>query len=517
MDTDPLPWWQGTIVAIDDIKKTMDLALDEGYSQPETRDCTIRHRALFFDRETRHELYLLDEQTAEMSVLGGNRLRVDRFVRENAFSDRLVPRLPRTGDKLVITNDRAEGGNIRLENGSGLLLENVTVYGAASFAFHENRGKGGNTFRHCRLARRPGTNRLMAARSDGFHSSLMERGALIEDCEFSSAGDDLLAIQGFFSLIMERPGARELLVASPFGRSMKVGSTIRISRMPDGESLGQARVVAMEELSDRALVESARCLPERLAAEQHVRIRDLKDVAVFRVLLDRDMPGGLFDLVGCADYSGAGAVIRRNHVHDGHIRGILIKSDDITVEDNVVERMGHGGIVFEAELYWLEGPFNSRARIRRNQVVDVGGGALDPQGASVTIAAIQVGNYFGRRLFPRMLTGGNQNTEIEITGNRIARSVAFPIWVRNTDRVSIRENRITAPFTGGRLPEVLNLSARLSPAVSGRAADLELLREPYFAIFLQNVTSEKVEDNYVAGAPPFLRADLGIVTLPATP
>jgi hypothetical protein len=195
----------------------------------------------------------------------------------------------------------------------------------------------------------------------------------------------------------------------------------------------------------------------------------------------------------------------------------LVKSTDTTVEDNVVERTGHGGIVFEAELYWLEGPFNSRALIRRNHLADIGGGALDSLGISLTLAAIQVGNSFGQRMFPRMLTLGTQNTEIEITDNQVLRPVAFPIWVRNVDRAVVRGNRITAPFAGGALPGFIDMSRLLSPRAVASDRDRELLREPYYGVLLQNVSAATIGPNPVFGAPVYYKAELGTVTLQATP
>jgi hypothetical protein len=515
IDTDPLPWLQGRITAVDPAAKTMNVTVEDGFRVPQPGELKLRGRALFFDRETGRELYVSDDRVLELALLGENRIQVRRFSKDAAFATPVFPHSPRVGDRLVINDERWAGGNIFLQNCNSTLLDRVTILGSAGFAFHEEGGGGGNVYRGCQLIRRPQSNRLMASRGDGFHSSSMERGPIVEDCEFSSAGDDLLAVQGFFGIVLERISDRKFVIAAPFGPNMKRGSTVSGYGLPDGDERGAGVVESIEEVRDAAVLQEASGLQHRLLQAKRVHIRGLPKLTVSSVELDRSVSWQPLDVTGCYDFAGAGAIIRNNHLHDGHIRGILVKSRDAVVENNVVERMGHGGIVFEAELYWLEGPFNSGVKIRGNRVEDVGWGGLDPKGVSVTLAGITVGNYFGERLFPRMMTAGLQNHDIEITGNRIVRPAAFPIWIRNSNDVTVTGNRIEEPFAAGALPSVLNLSRLLSPYVSAGETAMDTLRTPYFSILLQNVEQMKVEKNQVVSAPAFYRKDFGSAVLPA--
>lgn len=518
IDTDPLPWWQGRIQSRDTEKKTMDIALDAGYVPPGPDEFMARRRVLFFDPTTNQELPLLDERVMELSVPDAGHIRIERFDQKNAFVSPRVGRNPVVGDRVVINNERWNGGNVHLENCADMVLEGLSLHGSANFAFHEFRGRGGNIYRNCRLIRRPGTGRLMASRGDAFHSMLMERGPIVENCELSAAGDDLIAVQGFFSVAMEGArNARELLIATPFGRGMRVGSTVQLVRLPNGETYAESKVVEMADVREPAILAAARALPEKMSLDRHVRIRKLSNVAVFRVRLDRAVDVHQYDLLSCSDFAGAGAIIRNNHLHDGHIRGILVKSRDVLIENNVIERTGHGGIVLEAELYWLEGPFNRGIRVMGNRVTDTGWSALDEKGVSVTLAGIQVGNYFGARLFPRMLTGGEQNDEIVIQNNQVIRPAAFPIWVRNTRRVAIEGNRIEQPFAAGPLPSILDLARLLSPGVEGDEATLAVLREPYYGILLQNVGEAALSGNDVSAAVGFVRSGVGRANLSLKP
>ena len=127
------------------------------------------------------------------------------------------------GSKLVL-NMRGSGGGVSVSSSSGITLEDVVVYAAGSFAFHESgRSDGGNVYRRCKLAPRPGSPSIWAGAADGFHSMNQRRGPHLVDCEFSWAFDDLINIHGFINLVIERPAPDQLLLAGPFERDFDVG------------------------------------------------------------------------------------------------------------------------------------------------------------------------------------------------------------------------------------------------------------------------------------------------------
>jgi len=513
IDTDPLPWWQARITGLDPGQGTIDAELEPGFDLPAAVAAKAQGRVLFFDPQTTQEIGVFDTSAHRVERLEGNRIRLGNFSHNRPFLTPIFPRSLRVGDRMSINDERGSGGNLRLQECGDVTVDGVAIYGSGGFAFNETSGPGGNIYRNCRLVRRPGSSRLIADRSDGFHSTLMRRGPIIEHCEFSFACDDLLAIQGFFAVVLDHATPRELLLACPYGAMVAAGAHLRGYRLPDGQPVAEAEVESAEAVRDPAAIGAARALPKRLLTEFKVRIRPMDNVAVVRVKLDRDIPVKFPDVVDSFFAAGEGSVIRENHVHDGHIRGILVKSHDTTIEDNLVERIANGGIVLEAELFWLEGPFNSSARVTGNRLVDIGWAGFDDVGVGIPLAAIQVGGYFGRRLFPRMLTTGEQSSDIVVSGNTIVHSAAFPIWIRNTAGAVVTNNRISAPFAAGPMSAVLDLSRLASPEATLSSADRETLHAPYYAVLLQNVTSADVQGNSVAEAPAFFRGPLGSVTL----
>lgn len=63
-------------------------------------------------------------------------------------------------------------------------------------------------------------------------------------------------------------------------------------------------------------------------------------------------------------------MIRRNHFHDCHVRGILLKAADCRIEDNRIERTALNGIILKPEFFWLEGPMPRNIVIRGNTLTD---------------------------------------------------------------------------------------------------------------------------------------------------
>lgn len=501
IDADPLPWTQAVIEEIDAAAQTMVVRIEQDYAVPGGDQLAKPCRVLFFDGETRCELPVFDDQTTAVEPLGEGRFKIAKFASARVFRNPVPGRTVRAGDLVALFIMYGGGSNISLRDCEAVRLENITNHAASAFAYHETGGKGGNRYVGCKLTRRPGTSRLMASRADCFHSYLMEQGPVIEDCEFSHSGDDLINIHGFFGLVLQVVSGRECIVASPYGAILRPGSELRISDPEAPTDPREGVVVSAEQIRDAAISGEAKALPETLMLQRQLRVRDMSEVRLSRVVLDREVPLAKLDVVSCPDYSGRGAVIRGNHLHDGHIRGILLKSHDVLVEGNRIERTGHGGIVLDPEFFWLEGPFCRNIRVLDNTLVGNGRASLDAAGFGVSHAAIQVGVHFGKRLFPRTLVSGILNEDIRITGNRIDRPAGFGIMVMNTRRAVISDNVITGAFSAGPAPAFYDFSALPDSAADLSKEERERLRRPQDAIFVYRSEDVRMNNNKIQPAP----------------
>ena len=504
IDSDPLPWTQGVIETIDRQAKTIVFRIDAGYPVPEGKRLTQPGRILFFDGESRRELPVFDDQAEALEDLGERRLKVTRFATARVFNNPIPGRPVQLGDRVAFFIMYGGGANVELRGCEGVTLEKVTNHAASSFAFHETLGPGGNQYLECRLTRRPGTDRLMASRADCFHSYLMEKGPRIEGCEFSHSGDDLVNIHGFFGLVLRAISPQEALVVSPYGEILGAGSRLKIC---DPEALTQPREVTVrsaETVKDPEVLAEAKAFPAAMLEKNGLRVRDLTGCHVARVVVEGEAGWQPYEIVSSPDRSGRGTVLRNNHLHDGHVRGILLKSHDILVEENRIERTGHGGIVVEPEFFWLEGPFAKNIRIRGNTLVRNGWASMDQSGFGVSHAAIQVGCHFGKRMFPRTLGAGMVNEDIEITGNRIEEPAGYAIMVMNTRRGTVADNRITAPFAAGEQPAFFDFSRLPQGADLLSEEKRTALRSPREAIFVFGSEDITLRGNTVVQAPAFL-------------
>jgi len=510
IDTDPLPWFQGTITAVDRQARTMDFVSEPGYLVPEGAALEGIKRVLFFDGQTSLELPVYDERVARMESLGDGKIRVAKFDSDRAFLDPVIGREVRPGDRLAILLEGATGGGIGLMECADMRLEDITLYGAGGFAYHEAKGGGGNTYLRCKLVRRPDTGRLMAAPRDCFHSFLMERGPHIEKCEFSFAADDLVAIHGFFGIVLEKLSPKEYLFLSPYGQIFRDSSPLTIIDPLSNVVRGQASVITSAADETPEVIKAAQSLPAKLKTERGISIRPLDGALVFKVTLDRELQVEPYDLVSCADFSGRGAVVKDNFLHDGHVRGVLAKTEDLVVENNVIERTGHGGIVLTPEYFWLEGPVNSNIRIVGNRLLHNGWSTFDRAGITSSIAAIEVGSHFGKRLFPRTFVTGALNFGVEIRDNKIAEPAGPGILVMNTDGVKIEGNTISAPFAAGIVPGFYDWS-KLSVAANPVGADNGVgFKDPFYGIFIFDSSGVTVGGNTVLEPPSFLKGDVGL-------
>lgn len=485
IDYDPVAYSQGEITGIDPGGKSVDFRVDPGFPLPDAswtaQDGSIK--SLFFDpagqlREARMDWI------ASLEPRGGRDFRTTfkhgwMFVYESGV---------RVGDRLCLP-DRSMRHAVAIENSEAVTMENLTIYASPHMALTETGGAGGHVYRGCKVVRRPGTGRLLACNADVFHSIQAKRGPRIEGCEFAHAGDDLVNIHGFFSLVVEQRGPRQVALVQPGGRSFGVGSSLEFFAWASLAPSGRARVKALTEWTGPALIESAAGIPGELA-RQGDRLAELRPRrgGVLVVDLEEDVAVKRWDLAGCEDFAGNGAVIRDSHFHDGFCRGILSKPSHAVIEGNRVERMGMAGILVQAERYWLEGPFAQDVSIRNNTLTDCCNMLGSRLRHESSLGAITVISVAGREFSMAL-----HNQHLEITGNRIARPGACGIFVANTRDSGIEENEITAPCTRKPLREQVSAG----------------LKVPGHAIFLAATENVRVRNNTVLEPGEHCRGEIG--------
>lgn len=503
------PFIQGRIREIRPDRKEIVADAEPGYpGRADLRDPNESLRCIFYEADGSRELDVRDCNAQMTSDTTADTL----VIRPSRVFSESRERPLRPGDRFTLAL-RGGGGGIRLSNCGDCSIENLTIHSSAGFAIVEtDRSPGGNVYRNCRIVRRPGRDDLLVGAADGFHSMLQRQGPTLDGCEFAWTADDLVNIHGFFQMVVEPMSPTELVTGGPFVRDFDVGSELSFYRLPNATPLGEARITACRELNDPDLVRRLRAFPDTIEAERKIRVRSFPTPEPCRVTLDRPIALQPFDLVQCKDYSSAGAVIRNGYFHDGHVRGLLVKSEGALLEGNRIERIARSGIVVKAEWYWLEGPFVDRIRIEANRLVDCAWQSFAPEGFFPEFAPITVTANFSRHLSDSFITPERQFGEIRIAGTTIVNSPGPAVAIQNARRVVLNDNRFEGVCAKTFALPGLDLTKRIDPLAP--PPDLDgakgLLERPRAAVILNSTGEVDLRGNRLTGESGLSIAGFGV-------
>jgi hypothetical protein len=324
-------------------------------------------------------------------------------------------------------------------------LTGVTIYNAGNFAIWESGGEGENhyTVTVTRGSRPPGATAdpLLSSTADAFHSTNVRKGPVLERCDFEGMADDGIAIQGTYSFVFQANGNRLVINQNTF----RPGDPLRlldVASRPAGE----------------AIVESVRPLANFVSERKSRRSTRQDNTAgpYFAISLDRPLPAEFDFLASNPAASGRGYVLRGNRIRNHRARGMLLKTDDGLVEDNVIDGSSMGGIVLSPEIWWNEASYSSNVVIRGNTIRHV---AYAPRQLGAMVIANTEAPVVGcghqhisiqQNVF-EALDGVNlylsSACDVSVTGNRFvaARNAGAVIRLIGVNRVGFDSNLVIAP------------------------------------------------------------------------
>lgn len=226
-----------------------------------------------------------------------------------------------------------------------ITLERVTLYGCPGHGFLCNGSVSHLRFSACRILPRPGTARSVSVSVDCLHVGNSQGYILIEDCDFSGAGDDCVNLHDNSCMGLRRLDDHTLLALRAREETMQLdrGSVIEL-RAPDLSPLFyQSEVVRARYLDGECQLTLRDPLPKTIPEQS--------------VLFHRSFHTDHY-------------VIRNCRFANNRARGALLQGSHGLVENNVFENIQGAAIQIETgcESRWSEGQGVYDLLIRNNVI-----------------------------------------------------------------------------------------------------------------------------------------------------
>ncbi len=515
IDNDPSPTMQGVVKAVNPQSKTLDITLNPAYQLPPEGGIArsdARFTA-FYPPDGRDPVRLDWDATYQFDPLGGNAYRI-KLLNNRIFDPFESTGVILPGDGIVIAVSTGSFG-FHIKNCEHVTLRKERIYAATGFAIFDDGGPGGNVYDGCVIGRKPGSNRLLSCLRDGLHSYRSRKGPTVENCDFSYTGDDLIAIHGFLSVVESQPAPDRLIIASPFGRDIDPGMTLKLYDLASSQPRGQVAVASVTQITGPDADARIQAVPAAIQAQGFsVRSFPSDSAVLLNVKLDSPVNAPHFTLASSGEYCGNGAIVRNNYLHDNNSRGVLVKANNVTIEHNTIARLGWAGIAIFPESYYLEGPFVHHVIIRGNTISD--GEAVGHTDGQIegSLGSIAIANSFGKRLFhPPTYFGWADNSDIKIEGNHIIRPGEFGISLLNSLGITITNNVIEYPHQHRQYLKDFDLRGTLQDGSGPFAvsqAGLDVMRHPVYGNLVVGSCDVIIRGNAVKPDVPGYRGDWGI-------
>lgn len=267
-DTDPVPFAQGEILTIDLADSSFVFEVDEGYPLPIVGQYSAsapRSDGVSFEADSRN----FTQRWCRVSTV----THVEGRIFEVAIHpDRGSPDFMQslqTGKLFAMKVFGPDGSDLRTTNGeyvsdafsniaikhsNDVTLENIYSYAAPYITLRVWGGKGLH-ISNFNIIRKPGTDRLVASNSDGFHIKGILEGPVIKDSHFEAIMDDAINITLVADRITEVISPTEVEVVHmdivTESAASVLGANVRIVRGDTGATIDEAVVQGVEVLNYR--------------------------------------------------------------------------------------------------------------------------------------------------------------------------------------------------------------------------------------------------------------------------
>lgn len=336
---------------------------------------------------------------------------------------------PIPGDYLVC---RGPGGMMCYAKGSqSCTLEDLTIYWGGQFGFYESHGSSANRYIRNTITYGPlppgaRMRALVSQSADGVHSGGSIVGPTLEGCVFEGQMDDGVNIHGsFYQIARSRGSVVTMGFPSDFldaPREYHPGDAIYIYDLRK-HIIAARKIVSINETN---FVSSRQSRHSRFA-NFPMRFVDLT--------LDEEIDVPYDSVAWFPARCGAGYRIIGCTIRNSWSRGFLLKADEGTVTNNIVERTPGAGIVLSTELNWAEAGYSRKVTIEGNTLRNCG---------FLNVAAL--GEQAGGLVVTSTGMEGHGHENIQIRNNTFENIDLTNIIIRHARNVVISDNKFINPL-----------------------------------------------------------------------
>jgi hypothetical protein len=314
------------------------------------------------------------------------------------------------------------------------LMEDVTLHSTADMCFRVT-GSDFVTFRRCRIAYPPGSDRLVVSLSDGMHVKNARHGPLIEDCVFEGLMDDSNNISTMSEDLVQRIDDTTFRTMYSdiawYPSSVREGDVLQAWDPVEGRPLGEMTVTKVTFLSSH---------------ERIIEVDRPVDGLRARVDVGRESNTWLFVK------KRTPAVIRRCR-YGTQLKTACVLRDPAQVSHCVFEDTAYG-IHGHNSPIWAEGPWPqwllvddcrfAQVEVGAIVLLALGRGSIDPVPTDVRIRGCRIRTSVGDGIHLTNLSGVRiEDTTIEMGPGAPEEYQALDLV--NCERVDLDELRVIDP------------------------------------------------------------------------
>ena len=375
---EPVDGWRDCVIRLDD-------------TCPITEKSPIRLRYGFFDPETRANRYA----NAEPPV----------YTDAHHIRTRVQGDCVRLGDAFCTVHTFHARPGILIERAKNVRLVDVTIHSQPGMGIVGNRSEDVVIEG---LSVVPSRGQYWSSNTDATHFTAMKGLLRFSHCRFSHHGDDATNVHGYYQAVVGVCGGNTYLTQE----KTPDGTHAQTLDYPDiGDTVEVSRIDSMEVVDTLTVVD---CTP-------------LPDAWMCRVTFDHALPEDTDGLI-LADVTRLPRVEFVDCDVSHHFaRSVLLKNRDSLVENCTFHHAQGPAVVAAAEAYWYEGVCPANLTVRGCRITDCG---MWGEAAGIVVKA-DCDHPTGQPI-----------RGVTITDNEITAHAAHAIFVRNTDGVTIRGNRM---------------------------------------------------------------------------